>query len=356
MMRIRQSLQFLRSSDGVGLAVATNGHGSPIVRAAHWLSHVEHDAASPVWAPWLEAVGRIATNVRYDQRGCGLSDRGVADVSLDRMVDDLAAVIDGLELEQPVLLGMSQGGAIAVRYAARYPDRVAGLVLLGAYARGLRARGGAAEADREAETLVNLVRLGWGRDNPAFRAVFTELFIPGGTPAQHAWWTELERLSAHPEEAARILQALQAIDVTEDARACRVPTLVVHMIGDARVPFEEGRRFATLLPQARFVPLEGRNHVPLAGEPAFDAFMAELRAFLAEVTPQDASGDFADLTAAEAAVLRLVAEGLGNDAIAARLGKSAKTVRNQVSQAMQKIGAPTRAAAVAMARDGLPPG
>ena len=153
MMRIRQSLRFLRSGDGVGLAVATNGHGSPIVRAAHWLSHVEDDAASPVWAPWLEALGRIATYVRYDQRGCGLSDRDVADVSLDRMVDDLAAVIDGLELERPVLLGMSQGGAIAVRYAARHPDRVAGLVLLGAYARGLRARGGGAEADREAETL-----------------------------------------------------------------------------------------------------------------------------------------------------------------------------------------------------------
>ena len=356
MLRIRQNLRFLRSGDGVRLAVARNGHGRPIVRTAHWLSHVEHDAGSPVWAPWLEEVGRIGNYVRYDQRGCGLSDRGVADLSLDRMVDDLAAVIDGLELERPVLLGMSQGGAIAVRYAARHPDRVAGLVLLGAYARGLRERGGGAEADREAETLVNLVRLGWGRDNAAFRAVFTELFIPGGTPEQHAWWTELERLSAHPEDAARILHSLQSIDVTEDAKACHVPALVAHMTGDARVPFEEGRHFATLLPQARFVPLEGRNHVPLAGEPAFDSFLAELRLFLEEVSPRAAQGGFADLTSAEAAVLRLVADGLDNDAIAMQLGKSAKTVRNQVSQAMQKIGAPTRAAAVAMARDGLPPG
>ena len=356
MMRVRQTLRFHRSADGVRLAVASAGRGPAIVRAAHWLSHVEHDAASPVWAPWLHELGRIGTYVRYDQRGCGLSDRGVEDVSLDRMVDDLAAVIDGLGLERPVLLGMSQGGAIAVRFAARHPGRVAGLALLGSYPRGLRARGGGAEAEREAETLVNLVRLGWGRDNAAFRTVFTELFIPDGTPRQHAWWTELERLSAHPEDAARILDALHRIDVTADAEACDVPALVAHVRGDARVPFEEGRRFAALLPRARFVPLEGRNHVPLAGEPAFGAFVSALRDFVAEVVPRAAPSAFAELSAAEVEVLRLVAEGLGNEAIAARLGKSAKTVRNQVSLAMQKIGAPTRAAAVAMVRDALPPG
>ena len=330
------------------------------MQAAHWLGHIEHDADSPVWAPWLRELGRIGAFVRYDQRGCGLSDRDAPDVSLERMVEDLSAVVDALGLKRFVLLGMSQGGAIATLYARRHPNRVAGLVLLGAYPRGLLARGGGARAEEEARLLTDLMRLGWGQDHSAFRSVFTELFVPGGTREQHEWWSDLQRKAARPGDAVRILEALHRIDVTEDARSCGLPALVAHMRGDRRVPMEEGRLFATLLPEARFLPLEGSNHVPLDGEPAFVTFMEALEAFVADVLPATSatSGsrlDRAGLTGAEAEVLALVARGLDNSEIGHVLGKSPKTVRNQVSVAIQKIGAPTRAAAVAMVlSDGLP--
>jgi pimeloyl-ACP methyl ester carboxylesterase len=247
------------------------------VRAAHWLSHVEHDQGSPVWWPWLAALSCHHTYVRYDQRGCGLSDADVRDFSLEAWVGDLDAVADGLGLQRFPLIGMSQGGAVAIAYAVRHPERVSQLVLAGAYARGALRRA-KTEAERlESMTLINLVRVGWGRDNPAFRQVFTNLFIPDGTPEQHQWWNELERLTVSPDNASRTLEAFYDIDVRGLASQVRVPTLVMHSRGDARVPFDEGRQLAALIPGARFVPLDSRNHVLLEGEPAWALFMNELR-------------------------------------------------------------------------------
>jgi len=240
-----------------------------------------------------------------------------------------------------------------MRYASRHPERVSALVLVGAYARGALRRATTAEQRLEAETLVRLIRIGWGRDNAAFRNVFTNQFIPGGTPAQHAWWNELERLSASPENAARLLEALHEIDVTALARELRVPTLVLHARGDARVPFDEGRLLAALIPDARFVPLQSDNHVLLADEPAWPAFLAELRGFLGGGAAEslDGAASEAALTPAERDVLRGVAQGLDNAAIARQLGKSEKTVRNQVSSIFDKLGVRTRAEAIVRVRD-----
>lgn len=345
---LRQSLRFCTAADGVRIAVAAIGSGPPLLRASHWLSHVEHDLESPVWRPWLAELSRDHTYLRYDQRGCGLSDSEVPDYSLDAWVGDLEAVADSLGLQRFPLLGMSQGGAIAIDYALRHPERVSHLVLHGAYARGAAIRAAGERERLEAEMLVNLIRLGWGRDNPAFRQVFTHQFIPGGTPAQHQWWNELERLTASPENAARTLEAFHRVDVTAQAAALRVPTLVLHARGDARVPFDEGRRLAALIPGARFVPLESDNHVLLDTEPAWGRFLQELRAFLG--TPgDDADGD--TLTPAEREVLRLLALGLDNRAIAAQLDKAEKTVRNQVSSIFEKLGVRTRAEAIVRVRD-----
>lgn len=340
---VRQSITFCQSADGARIAVAACGQGQPLVRAAHWLSHVEHDVASPVWRPWLEALAREHRYIRYDQRGCGLSDVGEGGFTLEASVADLEAVVEHLGLQRFTLLGMSQGGAAAICYAARRPERVSRLVLVGAYARGALVRATTAEERLEAETLVNLVRLGWGRDNPAFRQVFTNQFIPGGTPAQHQWWNELERLTATPANAARILEGFHGIDVSEVAESLRVPTLVMHSRCDARVPFDEGRRLAGLIPGAQFVPLDSANHVLLETEPAWERFLGELRAFVGgAVTPAGAG----ELTAAERDVLRLLARGLDNKAIAAQLAKSEKTVRNQVSSVLAKLGVRTRAEAI----------
>jgi pimeloyl-ACP methyl ester carboxylesterase/DNA-binding CsgD family transcriptional regulator len=345
-----QHLRFVTAADGTRIAVASIGHGPPLVRAAHWLSHVEHDQRSPVWQPWLAALSQHHTYVRYDQRGCGLSDADVRDFSLDAWVGDLEAVVDGLALQRFPLLGMSQGGAVAIAYAVRHPERVSQLVLVGAYARGALRRA-STEAERlESMTLINLVRVGWGRDNPAFRQVFTHLFIPDGTPQQHQWWNELERLTVTPDNAARTLEAFSNIDVRELAGQVRAPTLVMHSRGDARVPFDEGRQLAALIPGARFVPLDSRNHVLLEGEPAWEPFLRELRSFVgaAGAPGWEALG----LTPSERAVLQLVAQGLDNHAIAQQLGKGEKTVRNQVTSIFAKLGVCTRAEAIVRARDG----
>lgn len=352
-MQHRQVLRFCTASDGTRIAIASIGSGPPLVRAAHWLSHVEHDQASPVWRPWLDELSRHHCYIRYDQRGCGLSDREVSDLSLDAWVGDLEAVVDSLQLHRFPLIGMSQGGAVAVAYALRHPDKVSHLVLVGAYARGALVRATGAQHRLEAEMLVNLIRLGWGRDNPAFRQVFTNLFIPGGTPGQHQWWNELERLTSSPENAARTLEAFHRVDVADLARQLRVPTLVLHATGDARVPFDEGRQLAALIPGARFVPLASQNHVLLQTEPAWPQFLAELRGFLAP-SGTDAADDAATeaaLTPAERAVLRLLVAGLDNPAIARQLDKREKTVRNQVSSIFDKLGVRTRAEAIVRVRD-----
>ena len=351
MPRLDQQIRFCKSRDGAQIAMASVGRGPPLLRTAHWLSHVEQDARSPVWTHWLEALSQDHTYIRYDQRGCGLSDRSPPSNSLETWVEDLEAVVEAQGLKKFQLFGMSQGGAIAIAYAARHPGRVSRLVLFGAYAKGVLRRDATAQAREEAETLVTLIRLGWGRDNPAFRQVFTSQFIPDGTREQHQWFNDLERISASPENAVSIVEALYQIDVSAEAASLDVPTLVMHSRNDARVPFEEGRQLAALIPSARFVPLESRNHVLLPVEPAWAHFLGEFRSFLRDADSGSATLRQSGLTASEHAVLALVARGLDNAAIAANLGKSEKTVRNQISSIFSKLGVSTRSQAIVLARD-----
>lgn len=347
----QQHIRFCKSQDGARIAMATLGHGPPLLRTAHWLSHVEHDARSPVWTHWLDVLSQDHMLIRYDQRACGLSDWSPATISFESWVSDLEAVVEANGLTRFPLFGMSQGGAIAIAYAARYPEKVTQLVLFGAYGRGVMRRDISLQEREEAETLVKLIRLGWGRDNPAFRQVFTSQFIPDGTREQHQWFNDLERLSASPENAARIVETLYQLDVTAEAQRIAVPTLVLHSRDDARVPFEEGRQLAALIPAARFVPLESRNHVLVANEPAWPRFIQEVRAFLGASNVAAPALEKAGLTTSEREVLTLVARGLDNGAIAAALAKSEKTVRNQISSIFAKLGVKSRAQAIVLARD-----
>jgi len=348
-MKLGQSIRFCTSADGTRIAIASCGAGPVILRAAHWLSHVDYDLESPVWRPWLQALSARNRFVRYDPRGCGLSDRHVADLSVEAWNADLDAVAASIDESRFVLLGLSQGGALAVTYALRHPERVSHLVLLNAYGQGGRVRAQTDAERLEAETLVNFVRIGWGRENPAFCRFFTHLFIPDGTPEQHRWWGDLERVTASADVAAQLLWHMQGLDVLDLAARLRVPTLILHCRGDMRVPFGEGCKLAAAIPGARFVPLESKNHVLLPDEPAWAVFHAELAAFLG----QERSASLgaireAGLTAAEVAVLNLVAEGRDNRAIAASLGKSVKTVRNQLSVIFSKLGVHSRSQAIVM--------
>lgn len=276
-----QEIHFCQSKDGFQLAYARTGHGPPLVRTGHWMTHIEQDFDSPIWQPFYRELSRDNTFYRYDARGNGLSDRDIPDVTFENFVNDLEAVVDAAGIERFALLGISQGCAVSIAYAVRHPERVSHLVLLGGYAVGWKRRA-RTEAEKEAgEAMLTLVRLGWGQENPAFRQMFTSQFIPDATKQQADWFNEFQRISASSADAARNLIANGEVDVTSLLPQVKVPTLVMHARHDARVPFEAGRRMAAGIPGARFVPLEGQNHIILEGEPAFVRFLEEMKAFIA---------------------------------------------------------------------------
>jgi pimeloyl-ACP methyl ester carboxylesterase len=283
-----QTIRFCTSADGARIAFATVGGGPPLVKAANWLNHLEFDWNSPVWRHWLRELGRDHTLVRYDERGCGLSDWSAGEMSVEAWVRDLEAVADALELERFPLLGISQGAPIAIAFAVRHPERVSHLILYGGYLRGRLHRGLTPKEMEERELMLHMVRVGWGQDHPAFRQVFTTLFIPDADREQTDWFNELQRVSATPENAARMLEAFDRIDVRGIASQVRAPTLVLHAKGDLRVPFAEGRLIATTIPGSRFVPLDSRNHLLLEGEPAWPRFLSTVREFLG--VPAERSG------------------------------------------------------------------
>jgi pimeloyl-ACP methyl ester carboxylesterase/DNA-binding CsgD family transcriptional regulator len=344
----RQEIRFCTASDGVRLAYATIGRGAPVVRAAHWLTHLEYDSESPIWRPFLDAMAKRHTFVRYDQRGCGLSDRDPADVSFEAYVRDLETVVNAAGLERFALMGISQGGAAAIAYAVRHPERVSHLILYGSFARGRLKRGEGAKAVEECLLYFKLAELGWGKEDPAFRQVFTSQFMPEGTREQFRAFDELQRRSASPKDAVRLMQAVAQIDVTDIAPQVACPTLVLHGRDDRRIPFEEGRLISALIPGSRFVPLDTCNHVLFEREAAFNTFLQEMEAFIRSEGRGDA---FPELTGRERELLELLARGLDNHQIAAHLDLSEKTVRNHVSSVFAKLGAESRAQAIVRARE-----
>ncbi len=352
---MEQEIRFCTAADGVRIAYATSGSGPPMVKAANYLTHLEHDWNGPVWWHWLQELGRHHTLVRYDERGCGLSDWDVTDCSIDAWVQDMEAVVDALGLERFPLLGISQGASVSVAYAVKHPERVTHLVLFGGYARGRFNRNLSDEEMLQAETMINVIRVGWGKENPAFRQLFSTMLMPDGTQAQHDCLNELARLSSSPENTAVMERVMYQIDVTDLARQVTTPGLVLHPRSDASVPFEEGRLLAALIPDARFVPLESRNHILVENEPAWTRFLAEVRAFLGVIGPENDTGGprelFPELTPRELDVLRLLAAGAGNEDIAAQLVIAPKTVRNYVSHIYEKLGVDSRAKAIVLARE-----
>jgi DNA-binding winged helix-turn-helix (wHTH) protein/pimeloyl-ACP methyl ester carboxylesterase len=274
----KQRIHFCTASDGVRIAYADVGRGVPLVKTANWMSHLEYDWQSPIWSHLLHALAADPRLVRYDERGNGLSDWEAEDISFDSFVRDLESVVDTLGLEKFALFGVSAGCAVSIAYALRHPERVTHLVLYGGFVRGLRKRGRAQV--EQSDALYTLILQGWGQENPAFRQIFTSMFIPGGTPEQWQWFNDLQRLTTSPQNAVRLMRAMEDIDMQDVLPQVRTPTLVMHCRGDARVPFEEGRRIATGIKGARFVALEGRNHLILETEPAWARFLDEIKNFM----------------------------------------------------------------------------
>lgn len=279
-----QRMHFCTAHDGARLAYARLGEGPPFVKAANWLNHLEIDWEGPVWRHWLELLSRDRCSIRYDARGNGLSDGAPPSITFEDFVADLGSVFDAASVERAPVIGISQGAAVAAAYAVRNPERVSALILVGGCARGWRVKRHPA-LTRGFEALMVLMRQGWGGQNAAFRQIFTTAFFPDAPPETTEWFNELQRRTATAENAVRILSALGDVDVTAELPLVQVPTLVLHSRSDAVVPLKDGIELATRIPGARFVPLESKNHLLVAGEPAWERFEREVEEFLREIGP-----------------------------------------------------------------------
>ncbi|MEG3613721.1 alpha/beta fold hydrolase [Isoptericola haloaureus] len=277
-----QSIRFCRAGDGTRIAYASVGEGAPLVKAANWMSHLDLEWSTPVWSHWIKGLARNRTLIRYDERGCGLSDWEVPDFSLEAWVRDLETVVDACGLERFPLLGVSQGGAVAIAYAARHPERVSRLVLAGAYARGRGVRAADDVERAEAALDLDLARVGWTRQDPSFLRVFASQFLPDGTPEEWAEFTEFQRQTTSPANAVRFLEEFGSLDVSASAPQVRCPTLILHSRGDVRVPASQASELAALVPDSRLALLDSASHLIGAAEPAWPDFLARIDAFLAE--------------------------------------------------------------------------
>lgn len=344
-MEINQDIRFCTSFDGVQLATARYGSGPPLVKAATWLTHIERDLQSPHARQWIDELSRKHSFVTYDTRGCGLSDRAAKDISLEAWVRDLEAVVDSFQLERFPLLGISCAGATAVAYAAKHPERVSHLILFGAYSTSFfSAEKASPEILEVAETLLKVAHLGWGTGGAAFRQVFVSKFMPYASSEQQHDFDEYQRVTATPEMAEKCLHAMFNINVRAQAAKVSCPTLIFHARGDQLITFHQGRKLASLIPSARFIPLESDNHVPFAGEPCWDSITKEIRAFLGE--PEMSSLSVNKLTARQTQVLQQVAAGKTDKQIAKQLGLSPRTIEMHVAAAMKTLVSASRAEAV----------
>ncbi|MEA2985544.1 MAG: hypothetical protein QOD94_1798 [Alphaproteobacteria bacterium] len=275
----KQEISFCKTADGVNLALAAVGNGPPLVKIANWLTHLEYDWESPIWSPLLQFLAERYRLIRYDGRGNGLADRDVADISFDAFVRDLETVVDAMQLSKAAFLGISQGAAVAIAYAVRHPERVSKLILYGGYASGRNKRGSPAEADM-AKAFLAIMRHGWGDEHSAFMKAFSSVFLPNGSPQQIKWLVDLQRITTSAENAVRIRNACDNIDVTNLLPKVQVPTLVIHCRHDNVASIDQGLLMARSIPHAKLVTLESENHVVLADEATWPKLVGEIESFL----------------------------------------------------------------------------
>jgi pimeloyl-ACP methyl ester carboxylesterase/DNA-binding CsgD family transcriptional regulator len=349
-----QSIRYLTTRDGVRLAWASMGQGPPLVKAANWLTHLQYDLESPIWRHWIRFLAEHYHFVRHDERGCGMTQWEVPELSLERWVEDLEAVVDAAGIKTPAaFLGISQGAATCIAYAIRHPERVSHLILYGGYATGWAKRGDE-QGLRRFRAIVELIQLGWGTDNISFRQIFTSRFVPGASTHQLEWFNELCRRTTTPEIAAKLMLARSNIDVRPLLSQVKVPTLVIHAVDDEVTPLNASRELAAEIPNAQFIQLESRNHVLLEDEPAWAQFKEIVLEFTrrgAQETSAPIVGKLNALTDRERDVLGGIVAGRSNVEIAESLHLSDKTVRNIVSRIFEKLEVKSRTQAIVCARD-----
>jgi pimeloyl-ACP methyl ester carboxylesterase/DNA-binding CsgD family transcriptional regulator len=344
-----QDIRFCRSADGVGIAYAVHGSGPPLLLDSCWLSHLQFDWQSPVWRHYLDELGKIATVIRFDERGHGLSDRDVTDHSLEMRLADLEAVADHAGLDRFAMLAMAQGGPVSIAYAAKHPHRLSRLMFYGSYA-GVLANATPEEIALD-QAFDALIKVGWERPTPEFRRVFTTMMIPDASEEQMRWLDELQRMSTTAETAILARAQRNQTNASDLLPQLDLPTLVIHSRGDLMNSFAEARFLAANIAGAKLVALESKNHIVLEDEPAWQVFLDEVTAFLAEdqedAPPSALPPVSTLLSARELGVLTLAAEGCDNDTIAARLSLSVRTVERHLQNIYAKLGLQGRSARTA---------
>lgn len=346
-----QQIRFCTSRDGTRIAYAICGQGPPLFWATTWTHHLDLDWHSPLWRPWLTVLSKHYTVIRHDWRGCGLSDRDNVEFAFDRYVEDLEAVVAGTAIDRFPLVGISSGAIFGAAYAARHPDRLTHLVLIEGQARGRLGTDPSPDQIEALQAWLKVIELGWPNPYFSYGPFFTSLHLSDATAEHREAFHDILHKTTSAANVIKLIGTFARADMRRLLPKIRCPTLVLHSRGDSVIPFDEGRTAAALIPEARFVPLESRNHIVLDAEPAWQQMIAALNEFL---PPNPAGATIAvleELTPREREILEAVALGLNNDAIAVRYNISEKTVRNHVSIIFGKLGVNSRAQAVALARD-----
>jgi pimeloyl-ACP methyl ester carboxylesterase/DNA-binding CsgD family transcriptional regulator len=348
MSRQSQSIHYTTSRDGVRLAWARSGQGPSLVKTANWITHLEYDWNSTAWRHWVDFFSTHFSMTRYDERGNGLSQHEVDDVSQKHWLPDLETVVEAAKPAEPfVLLGISQGSVAAIEFAARYPERVSHLILFGGYSVGWRMRGNP-EHEREYEALIAFTELGWGRSDPIYRRLFTKRFLPEGTEEQLTWFDELCAATTSPAMAAKLLDSRADVDVSGLLGKINTPTLVLHVSKDHVIPFQNGQEIAAGIPGSEFIQLDSCNHILLESEPAWDRFREKVLDFT-QVESRQIMPLFEQLSAREREILAEIVAGKTNQEIGDLLFISEKTVRNHITHIFEKLDVKTRAQAMVLA-------
>lgn len=354
-MPLDQRIAFTRSRDGASISYALSGDGPPLVRAGTWLTHIQHDWDSPVHRHWLRFMSERHTLVRYDPRGCGLSQRDITSLTFTDWVDDLEAVVDKLGLEKFPLIGMSQGAAVSVAYALRHPERISHLILYAPLIRGWQ-RVSSAHAEQW-RNIEKLVASDWGEKSLAFPAMFAHMFIPQGTTEQILWYTDIQRKTADKQMAVMIMKVLGELDLWSNLKDINVPTLVIQVAGDRCIPSERVKETAMLIPACEFASIDSNNHILLEDEPGWEQFKSIFRrcipcpaSTVAGSSPRD-HRVLEELSKRERQILSELAKGHSNQEIANTLFISEKTVRNHITNIFAKLGVSTRSQAIVLGKD-----
>jgi pimeloyl-ACP methyl ester carboxylesterase/DNA-binding CsgD family transcriptional regulator len=358
-MSIQPDIQYVTSRDGTRLAMAVWGTGLPAVRVTLHLGG-RLGSSGIGTRHWHHALSPYLNLAHFDARGCGLSDRHDKRISLDACVEDLEAVVDALGPDPVVLLGLTHGSLVAIRFAALHPERVSRLILYGGYARGRLRRDPDAAQTKEAQAILEAIQVAFGDEVPysaAFRLAVSSRFFPSASPQ------ELDEVNAgtvgrFSADVARAYTAMTfEADVSEPARRVTCPTLLFHARGDLVVPFEEGSRLASLIPGVRFVPLDDDSNQPLESNPQWPRVVDELHEFLgitqtldgASRSSTNAAPSGPNLTLRQVEVLRLVSQGHTDKEIARLLGLSPRTVEMHAGRALRALKCRTRAEGVHLA-------